>query len=115
MSLIVVGGVVGSFDAIAFNFIGVSYMLVAIVSHAVRLVMTQTLLGTARLGLSSMMTLYYFAPLSTFMVGFTALTIELPKMTMADIYNVGILLLLSNVALAFCLNVSTFFLVSRDK
>jgi len=44
----------------------------------------------------------------------TALFLEIPQMSMNNIYDVGIFMLIANAMVAFLLNVSVVFLVSSD-
>lgn len=59
-----------------------------------------------------LVSLYYFAPACAVMNGIVALVVEIPRMTMADLYKVGFLVLLANAMVAFLLNVSVVLLVS---
>lgn len=59
-----------------------------------------------------LVSLYYFAPACAVMNAAVALVFEVPKLTMGDIYNVGIFVLIANALVAFLLNVSVVFLVS---
>lgn len=60
-----------------------------------------------------LVSLYYFAPACAIMNGLCTIFVELPKMTMDDIYRVGPFVLLANALVAFMLNVSVVFLVSE--
>jgi hypothetical protein len=113
VSIIVIGGIVSSSGTIELNRTGLSYQIVAMLSHAVRLVMMQSLLTTTELEIGPLLSLYYFAPVGTIVVGLTSAIVEVPTMAIADIYNVGLSKILVNVVLAFALNVSTFLLVGN--
>lgn len=58
-----------------------------------------------------LVSLYYFAPACAVINGVFTLFMELPKMSMQDIYGLGIFTLLANAFVAFLLNVSVVFLV----
>ncbi|EKG19541.1 protein of unknown function DUF250 [Macrophomina phaseolina MS6] len=60
-----------------------------------------------------LVSLYYVAPASTFMIGIAASTLEFPNMTLADFRHIGFGTLLANAFVAFLLNVSVVFLIRR--
>lgn len=60
-----------------------------------------------------LVSLYYFAPACMVMNGLATLVFEVPKMTMADIWGVGIGNLVANASVAFALNVAVVFLVRK--
>jgi hypothetical protein len=60
-----------------------------------------------------LVSLYYFAPVCAIMNGLTALVVEVPSMTMKNIYDVGIPMLVANASIAFLLNVSVVFLIGK--
>lgn len=90
---------------------GFLYQVGGIVFEATRLVMVQRLLSSAEFKMDPLVSLYYFAPACAIMNGLTALFIEVPKMTLADVEKVGYLTLIINAMIAFLLNVSVVFLV----
>ena len=83
-----------------------------IVFEATRLVMVQRLLSSAEFKMDPMVSLYYFAPACAVINGIITLFIEVPKMSMTNIYDLGLLTLVSNGFVAFCLNVSVVLLVT---
>lgn len=111
MSFIVIGIIIASFGEIKFVLIGFLYQLGGIVFEAVRLTMVQRLLSSAEFKMDPLVSLYYFAPACAVMNFVVALIFEFPRMTMDDIYNVGLLILTANALVAFLLNVSVVFLV----
>ena len=111
VSLIVVGVVIASIGEIEFNLTGFLYQAGGIIFEATRLVMVQRLLSSAEFKMDPLVSLYYFAPVCGIMNGVTALIMEVPTMTMQNIYSVGLLTLLANAMVAFLLNVSVVFLV----
>lgn len=112
VSLIVVGVVIASFGEIKFVLIGFLYQVGGIIFEAIRLTMVQRLLSSAEFKMDPLVSLYYFAPACAVMNFFAALFFEIPKITMADLYSVGLLVLFANALVAFLLNVSVVFLVS---
>lgn len=112
VSVIVIGVIIASFGEIKFVFIGFLFQIGGIVFEAIRLVMVQRLLSSAEFKMDPLVSLYYFAPVCAVMNGVTALFLEVPKLTMDHLYNVGILTLIANALVAFLLNVSVVFLVS---
>ena len=113
ISLIVVGVVIASFGEIKFVLIGFLFQCGGIVFEAIRLVMVQRLLSGSEFKMDPLVSLYYFAPACALMNGVTALVLEIPKMTLLDVQNVGYFTLLANATCAFLLNVSVVFLVSQ--
>lgn len=91
-----------------------SYIVQAagIVFEATRLVMVQRLLSSAEFKMDPMVSLYYFAPACAVINGVFTLFVEIPKMSMTDIYNLGIITLIANAFVAFLLNVAVVLLVS---
>ena len=112
VSLIVVGVVIASLGEIKFVLIGFLFQCGGIVFEAIRLVMVQRLLSGSDFKMDPLVSLYYFAPVCAIMNGTVALVVEIPRLTWADIQNVGYFVLLLNAIIAFLLNVSVVFLVS---
>lgn len=79
--------------------------------EALRLVMVQRLLSSADFKMDPLVSLYYFAPACATINGLFTLFMELPRLTMQDIYGVGFLTLFANAFVAFLLNVSVVLLV----
>ncbi|KAI9666414.1 MAG: hypothetical protein M1821_004350 [Bathelium mastoideum] len=113
VSFIVVGVVIASFGEIKFVLIGVLFQLGGIVFEAIRLVMVQRLLSSAEFKMDPLVSLYYFAPACAAMNGMVCLFWEIPKMSMYDIWNVGVFTLLANAVVAFLLNVSVVLLIGK--
>jgi hypothetical protein len=113
VSFIVIGVIIASFGEIQFVFIGFLFQLGGIVFEAIRLVMVQRLLSSAEYKMDPLVSLYYFAPVCAIMNFCFAIVFELPRISMTQVYNVGILTLLLNAVIAFALNVSVVFLVSQ--
>ena len=82
-----------------------------IVCEATRLVMVQRLLSSAEFKMDPLVSLYYYAPACAVINGVITIFIEIPKMSMADIYNLGMITLVANAFVAFLLNVSVVLLV----
>jgi hypothetical protein len=76
--------------------------------------MVQKLLSSAEFKMDPLVSLYYFAPACAVMNGIVSLFVEVPKMSWSDIEKVGYFVLLLNALVAFALNVSVVFLVSRN-
>ena len=112
VSFIVIGVIIASFGEIKFNLIGFLFQIGGITFEAIRLVMVQRLLSSAEFKMDPLVSLYYFAPACAVMNFLVACFFEFPKMTMDDIYGVGVFILLANAMVAFLLNVSVVFLVS---
>ncbi|KAJ5609173.1 sugar phosphate/phosphate translocator [Penicillium herquei] len=113
VSIIVVGVIIASFGEIKFVMVGFLFQLGGIVFEATRLVMVQRLLSSAEFKMDPMVSLYYFAPICAVMNGAVALFLEVPRVTMEQIYGVGIWILIANAMIAFLLNVSVVFLIGK--
>lgn len=111
VSIIVIGVVIASFGEIKFVLIGFIYQLGGICFEAVRLVLVQRLLNSAEYKMDPLVSLYYFAPVCAIMNSCFALIFEIPRISMTEVYNVGLWILLLNALIAFALNVSIVFLV----
>lgn len=112
VSIIVLGVVIASFGEIKFVLSGFTFQVGGVVFEALRLVLVQRLLGSGDFKMDPLVSLYYFAPACAVTnCLFTAL-VELPRLTMDDIYNLGPMILFANAFVAFLLNVSGVLLVS---
>ena len=112
VSFIVIGVIIASFGEIQFVMVGFLFQLGGILFEAIRLVMVQRLLSSAEFKMDPLVSLYYFAPVCAVMNGTVALFLEVPEMTMDNIYNAGVYTLLLNAMVAFALNIAVVFLVS---
>lgn len=111
VSAIVVGVIIASFGEIKFVLIGFLYQIAGVIFEALRLTMVQRLLSSAEYKMDPLVSLYYFAPVCAAMNLCVALVWEVPKVSMAEVYNVGLFTFLLNGLVAFGLNVSVVFLV----
>lgn len=114
VSIIVLGVIIASYGEIKFKLTGFLFQLGGVVFEAIRLVMVQKLLSSAEYKMDPLVSLYYFAPVCAIMNFCVAVVVELPRISMAEVYNVGLLTFLANAAIAFALNVSVVFLVCKD-
>jgi hypothetical protein len=73
--------------------------------------MVQRLLSSAEFKMDPMVSLYYFAPACAVINGVFTLFVEAPKMSMQDIYTLGVGTLVANAFVAFGLNVAVVLLV----
>jgi hypothetical protein len=112
VSVIVVGVIVASIGEIKFVWIGFIYQIAGIIFEALRLTMVQRLLSSAEYKMDPLVSLYYFAPVCAAMNFAVALVWEIPKVSMGEVYNVGLFTFFLNGLCAFLLNVSVVFLVS---
>ncbi|CAN8099685.1 unnamed protein product [Discula destructiva] len=113
VGIIVVGVIIASFGEIKFNMIGFLYQCSGIVFEALRLVMIQRMLSSAEFKMDPLVSLYYYAPACAAINAVVTLFVEIPRMTMGDIYGVGLFTLLANAFVAFLLNVSVVFLIGK--
>ncbi len=113
VSFIVIGVVLASFGEIKFVMAGFLFQCGGIMFEAIRLVMVQRLLNSPDSKMDPLVSLYYFAPVCTLMNGLVALIWEVPKVSAAEVYAVGIPTFFANAMVAFALNVSVVFLIGR--
>ncbi|KXJ96959.1 triose-phosphate transporter family-domain-containing protein [Microdochium bolleyi] len=113
VSAIVVGVVIASFGEIKFVWIGFFYQLGGIIFEAIRLNLVQALLSSAEYKMDPLVSLYYFAPICAGMNGIVALIWEVPRVSMSEVYNVGLFVFFINGLTAFLLNVSVVFLIGK--
>ncbi|KAI0479090.1 TPT-domain-containing protein [Xylariaceae sp. FL0804] len=113
VSAIVVGVMIASFGEIKFVWIGFFYQLGGLLFEAIRLNLVQALLSSAEYKMDPLVSLYYFAPICAAMNGAVALFWEIPKVSMAEVYHVGLFTFFLNGMCAFLLNVSVVFLIGK--
>lgn len=106
---------IASFGEIKFVWIGFIYQIAGIIFEALRLTMVQRLLSSAEFKMDPLVSLYYFAPVCAAMNFVIALFWEVPKVSMAEVYDVGLFTFFLNGMCAFLLNVSVVFLVSSNQ
>ena len=82
-----------------------------IVAEALRLVMVQRILSSPEFKMDPLVSIYYYAPACATINGVVTLFVEIPRMTMDDIWALGVFTLLVNALVAFLLNVSVVLLV----
>jgi hypothetical protein len=111
VSIIILGVMIASFGEINFVLIGFLFQIAGLVFEALRLTMVQRLLSSSDLKMDPLVSLYYFAPVCAAINGAIAMVLEVPRVTMADINNVGLLTFFLNGLCAFMLNVSLVILV----
>lgn len=75
--------------------------------------MVQRLLSSSEFKMDPLVSLYYYAPACAITNGVVTLFTEIPRMTMNDIYSLGLATLVANAMVAFLLNVSVVLLVSH--
>jgi len=109
---IVVGVIIASIGEIKFVLIGVIFQIGGIIFEAIRLTMVQRLLSSAEYKMDPIVSVYYFAPVCAVMNFLVALVWEIPKVSMDEVYNVGLFTFFLNGLCAFLLNISVVFLVS---
>jgi hypothetical protein len=111
VSAIVVGVIIASIGEIDFVLVGFLIQLAGVMFEATRLTMVQRLLNSADFKMDPLVSVYYFAPVCAVMNGLVALFWEVPKVSMAEVYNVGLFTFFLNGICAFMLNVSVVLLV----
>jgi drug/metabolite transporter (DMT)-like permease len=113
VSTIVVGVIIASFGEIEFVLVGFVFQMAGIAFEALRLTMVQRLLSSAEFKMDPLVSLYYFAPVCAVMNLAVALVWEIPKVSMEEVYHVGLMNFFLNGLCAFLLNVSVVFLIGK--
>jgi hypothetical protein len=112
VSFIVIGVILASMGEIKFVMVGVMYQIGGVIFEALRLTMVQRVLSSPDLKMDPLVSLYYFAPICAVMNFIVAVVWEVPKVSMVDVYNVGLFTFLLNGMCAFLLNIAVVLLVS---
>jgi hypothetical protein len=113
VSTIVVGVIIASIGEIHFVLVGVLYQIGGVIFEALRLTMVQRLLSSADFKMDPLVSVYYFAPICALMNGVVALIWEVPRVSMDEVYNVGLFTFFLNGLCAFMLNVSVVLLIGK--
>ncbi|KAJ5242996.1 sugar phosphate/phosphate translocator [Penicillium citrinum] len=113
VGIIVIGVVIASFGEIQFDMLGFIIQVGGIIFEALRLVMVQRLLSSAEFKMDPLVSLYYYAPACAVTNGVITLFTDVPRMTMNDIYGLGIMTLIANALVAFLLNASVVLLIGK--
>ncbi|POS69218.1 hypothetical protein DHEL01_v212388 [Diaporthe helianthi] len=113
VSIIVLGVVIASFGEIKFVFSGFMFQVGGVIFEALRLVLVQRLLSSGDFKMDPLVSLYYFAPACAVTNGLFTALVELPRLTMDDIYRLGPMVLFANAFVAFLLNVSGVLLIGK--
>jgi len=113
VSVIVFGVVIASIGEIKFVMIGFVVQIIGIVCEATRLAMVERLLNSSEFKMDPLVSLYYFAPACAVMNFVMFLFMELHKISMDKIYELGLFTLLANATVAFMLNIAVVFLIGR--
>lgn len=113
VSAIVVGVMIASFGEIKFVWVGFVFQILGVIFEAVRLNLVQALLSSAEYKMDPLVSVYYFAPVCAVMNGLVALFWEVPKVSMDQVYHVGLFTFFLNGLCAFMLNVSVVLLIGK--
>jgi hypothetical protein len=115
VSFIVIGVMIASVGEIKFVMVGFLFQVGGIVFEAIRLTMVQALLSGGEFKMDPLVSLYYYGPACAVMNGMVWVFTEMPRMSVDEVYSLGLMTLLANALVAFLLNVSVVFLVSHDQ
>ncbi|KAK9419444.1 putative Sugar phosphate transporter domain-containing protein [Seiridium unicorne] len=113
VSVIVIGVAIASFGELKFQLFGFLVQIFGVVAEAIRLVMVQRLLSGAEFKMDPLVSVYYYAPACAVINGVITIFWEGSRLTMNDIYSLGIITLIANAFIAFCLNVSVVLLIGK--
>ena len=111
--IIAMGVALASYGEARFNLIGFLLQSAGILCESLRLVIMQMLLSESGSNIDPLVSLYYFAPICALFNAVVCFWLEFQTISMAQIYQVGIPLLLANGLASFALNVSVVFVVNR--
>ena len=111
VSFIVLGVVIATYGEITFVLTGFILQCGGIIFEAIRLVLVQKLLNGDEHKMDPLVSLYYFAPVCAAMNAVVALFLEVPHISMQEIYAIGAPILIASALVAFLLNISAVFLV----
>ncbi|KAH8883599.1 TPT-domain-containing protein [Thozetella sp. PMI_491] len=111
--VIVFGVAIASFGELKFELTGFLFQVGGIIAEALRLVMVQRILSSPEFKMDPLVSVYYYAPACAVINGVFTLFIEVPRMSMASILNLGIITLIANAFVAFLLNVSVVLLIGK--
>jgi drug/metabolite transporter (DMT)-like permease len=113
MLLVGFGIAIAAYGEINFVPFGVMCQMASIVTESVRLVLVQLLLQSRGLKLNPITTLYYVAPCCAAFLSVPFFAVEASKMAADPNLVISPLLLLSNAAAAFGLNMAVFLLIGK--
>ncbi|KAH8662299.1 triose-phosphate transporter family-domain-containing protein [Xylariales sp. PMI_506] len=113
VSIIVVGVAIASFGELKFHMIGFIVQVAGVVAEALRLVMVQRILSSPEFKMDPLVSVYYYAPACAVINGVFTIFFESSRLTMTDIYTLGIFTLIANAFIAFLLNVSVVLLIGK--
>lgn len=112
VSVIVFGVALASLGEADFVLLGFAAQLAAILCEALRMTMTQRLLGGEH-KMDPLVSLYYFAPVGAVAAALAALHSEVPQVTMNEVRHVGVFVFFLNGLWTFLLSVSLVLLIGR--
>ena len=113
VSVIVLGVIVASVGEIKFVMTGFLFQMAGVFCEATRLAMVERLLSGGEFKMDPLVSLYYFAPACAVMNFVIWLFLEMHKMEVQHIYDLGLFTLLANATVAFALNVAVVFLIGK--
>ena len=103
--------VLASIGEIDFVLTGVLFQIGGVIFEALRLSMVQRILSN-EYKMDALVSIYYYAPICAVLNFLVALVFEIPKVTMEEVYHVGIPIFAVNGMIAFLLNFAAVSLVS---
>lgn len=109
--MIVLGVTVASYGEVQFVWLGFAFQAGGILAESIRLIMIQILLSGEGSSMDPLVSLYYYAPICAVMNFLIAMVTEWTSFEMAFVWKAGVLVLVSNAAVAFMLNVASVMLV----
>ncbi|KIW05779.1 uncharacterized protein PV09_03634 [Verruconis gallopava] len=113
VSVIVLGVIIASYGEIQFVMIGFVVQIAGILCEATRLAMVERLLSGGEFKMDPLVSLYYFAPACATMNFIMFCFLELHKISLEKIFDLGLFTLVLNATVAFMLNVAVVFLIGK--
>lgn len=111
--MIVAGVVIAPYGEAGFDLTGFTYQAAGIAFEATRISLIQKLLSSPEYKMDAIVSLYYFAPMSTAFNFLAFLIFEAGKLQLENILRVGPFVLSLNAVSAFALNVAVVLLVRQ--
>lgn len=113
MCLIALGVAIASYGELNFNMFGVVLQLGSIIVESIRLVLVQLLLQSRGLKLNPITTLYYVSPCCFAFLLVPFFSLEWLKIMNDEDVVINPFYMITNAAVAFCLNLSVFLLIGK--
>lgn len=109
--VIIIGVTMTVLGEVKFVLSGFLFQIAGRVFESIRLALIQQILSGDEQKMDPLVSLYYFSPVCSVIIGFVFVFTELPRLRVHDIQQTGVGFLMANAAVAFLLNVAGVVLV----